>query len=137
MQSIQSIDYVNDVDPITLESVEDILPENLIRLKVGEKLLFYNVQALYKWVKINPIDPTTKISFGRCQMNKIKRIYYDSTYQNFEKCISNFCDENLHEINELVKTLDLSFLDTINFPLDKMLDNLSPECIDSIDKRGY
>ena len=104
---IQSIQCVNNVDPITLESIEDILPDNLIRLKIGKKLRFYNVQALYRWIKIDPVDPTTKIPFSRCQINKIKMVYGTSTSQNIDKCISNFLISfNQIHLDTLTKGLD-------------------------------
>ena len=105
--------FVNNVDPITLESIEDILPDNLIRLKIGEKLRFYNIQALYKWMQIDPIDPITKIPFSRCQINKIKRVYSKSTYQNIEKFISNFYKENRDELNKF-RDIDLSLFKDVD-----------------------
>ena len=67
------MEYVNDVDSITLESVDDIQKGDLIRLTIGNKLNFYNVRAIHEWVKKTPNDPVTRIPFTLSQLKKIKK----------------------------------------------------------------
>ena len=38
-------------DPITLDSFDEIPKQNLIKLTVGNKLRFYNIRSLYKWLQ--------------------------------------------------------------------------------------
>ena len=73
--------FINEKDPITLESFDEIPKQNLIKLTVGNKLRFYNIRSLYKWVQIEPFEPETKIFFSKFQLIKIRKCYTKSTYQ--------------------------------------------------------
>ena len=42
-------------DPITLDSFDEIPKQNLIKLNVGNKLRFYNIRSLYKWLQFATI----------------------------------------------------------------------------------
>ena len=89
------MDLVNDVDPITLECEEDILPANIIYLTVDGKRKFYNVRSLYEWTMIKPLDPTTKIPLTKQQLNKIRKQFKgNSVYENISDCVKNFAKTN-------------------------------------------
>lgn len=79
--------FVNNVDPITLEEYNVIgSTENVIILTVGNKTRFYNVRSLYEWVKINPVDPTTKVIF---LVHHMRKIYKNSLEPYIYKCIKD------------------------------------------------
>lgn len=59
------ISFINDLDSITLESYKDIPIGNIIILTVENKIRFYNVRALHRWILINPVEPSTKIHFNK------------------------------------------------------------------------
>jgi len=118
--------YVNDVDPITLESIEDIPPDNRIELLVGDKLRFYNVNALYEWVNIKPVDPTTKIPFTSPQLNKITNIHSKSTHQrssaDIEKLVEDFLKRNPNPMYDL---FDLKLSNTVKEKIYEQIDSMS------------
>jgi len=127
--------FVNDVDPITLEQYNDIPIENVIRLSVGNKLRFYNVRALYEWVNINPVDPTTKLTFSVHQIRKIRKIYEKSVEQHIYNCIKDFVKKNpFLEILEfeIPKNIDIIKTKTVNGLAS--LDNIDLSLITNIDR---
>jgi len=82
--------FLNKIDCITLESYKDIPKNNVIILTVGNKTRFYNVRALHEWIKINQVEPETKLPFSKFQIKKIKKVYGNSNYQDIQKYIKNF-----------------------------------------------
>lgn len=108
--------FLNTIDCITMETFEDIPKSNIIVLTVNKKTRFYNIRALYEWVKINPVEPETRIGFSKHQLKKIKKRHGYSTYQNISQHTSKFINLNLPQ------TLVMSKIKKEN--LGKMMDNI-------------
>ena len=75
---------VNNIDPITMETIDEIPPQLVIKLKVNNKLRFYNVKSLHTWVKKSQTDPETRTQFSDSQIKKINNIYMKVRYKNIK-----------------------------------------------------
>ena len=124
--------FVNDIDPITLEKYKDIPSKNVIILTVGNKLRFYNVRSLYEWINIKPVDPTTKLEFSAIQIQKIKKIYKKSVTQHIYKCVEDFIKKNtLPKLPEF-EIPTIQPIKMIN--ILQQCDNIDMSSIDNIDQ---
>lgn len=131
-------EYINEIDPITLESLDEIKEDELIILEINDKKRFYNCNALYQWININPIDPITKIRYTIEQLEYINKQYKNTSKNTnkkiFDKQLDIYIDkfENI-PIRELEHYKDkvLPFVCMINSDILKssmgLLNNIDDE----------
>lgn len=70
-QPPEPLECVNEDDPITLESISDLEPENTFVLHVGDKKYCFQLDSLVQWVQHNPINPLTRAVLSAQQLADI------------------------------------------------------------------
>lgn len=59
-QPPEPMECFNEDDPITLESISDLEPENIFVLHVGDKKYCFQLDSLVQWIQHNPVNPLTR-----------------------------------------------------------------------------
>ena len=71
-----SKEYSNDVDPITLEAIEDIDSKNLYMLKSKNNVIYaFKLDTLVKWIEKTPKNPFTNEIIEQDELDKITTAY--------------------------------------------------------------
>ena len=121
---------VNTTDPITMETLDEIPQQNIIKLNVNNKLRFYNVKSLYVWIQKSQTDPETRTVFSKSQIKKINIVYAKSKLNNktsaFLNTIQTFNTsvKDERKINDVLET-QISRLKDIDVDIKKIQDIFS------------